>query len=91
MSGSCIKSHGEHERYAKIVYVLIDEVHIKPAIRYRGNHLISSSVDCPEKAARTALTIMGCPLMGGPSFVARILPIYSINHDILNDAINKLQ
>ena len=36
------------------------------------------------------LTIMVCPLMGGPSFVARISQIYSINHDILCDAINKV-
>ena len=70
--------------------ILADEVHIKPAIRYRGNHFIGSAIDDPTKTARTALTIMICPLMGGPSFVARILPIYSVTHEIMYDAISKV-
>ena len=68
--------------------ILVDEVHIKPAIRYRGNHLIGSAIDDPTKAARTALTITVCPLMGGPSFVVRILPIYSVTHEIMYDVIS---
>ena len=77
----------EKQKWCKL---LIDEVHIKPAIRYRGSHLIDSAIDDPSKAARTALTIMICPLMGAPAFVARILPIYSINHKLLYDAISKI-
>ena len=77
----------EKQKWCKL---LIDEVHIKPAIRYRGSHLIGSAIDDPSKAARTALTIMICPLMGAPVFVARILPIYSINHKLLYDAISKI-
>ena len=65
--------------------ILVDEVHIKPR-----NHLIGSAIDDPTKTTRTALTIMICPLMGGPSFVARILPIYSVTHEIMYDAISKV-
>ena len=83
MSKAMAKMKGMH----KWCKVLVDEVHIKQAIRYRGYHLIGSSIDNPSKAARTALTIMVCPLMGGPSFVARILLIYSTNHNLLHDTV----
>ena len=70
--------------------VLVDEVHIIPAIRHRDNHLIGSSVDDPTTAAWTVLTIMVCSLTSGRSYVALILPIYSINHEILCNTINKV-
>ena len=69
--------------------ILIDEVHIKPAIRYRGNHLIGSAIDDPTKAARTALTIMICPLMVDlhlwPGYYQ-----YIVTHEIMYDAISKI-
>ena len=52
---------------------LVDEVHIKPAIR---NHLIGSAIDVPTKAAY--------------GWVARMLPIYSVTHEIMYDAISKV-
>ena len=67
----------------KFCKVLIDEMHIKPAIRYQGCHIIGNAVDEPEKAARTILAIMIAPFMGGPAFVARLIPIYSLKADLL--------
>ena len=75
------------ERYCK---VLVDEIHIKPAIRYQGNHIIGFSVDDPTKAARTVLAIMIAPSMGKPAFVCRLIPVYSLNHDFLFEETNKI-
>ena len=73
----------------KFCKIIVDEVHIKPAVRYEGNHLIGYSADCPDKAARTMLALMVCPLMG-EAFIARIIPIYTLNAEILFDHIVKL-
>ena len=43
--------------------VLIDEIHIKPSIRCRGNHIVGNSVDHPEKPAKTILALMVCCMM----------------------------
>ena len=48
----------------KCCKILIDEVHIKPAIRSQGNHLIGYSVDWSDKPARAMLALMVCPIMG---------------------------
>ena len=74
----------------KYCEILVDEVHIKPSVRYQGNHLIGYSIDQPDKPARTILALIICPLLGGKSFVARLIPVYTINADILYDQILKL-
>ena len=75
------------QKYCKI---LVDEVHIKPSVRYQGNHLIGYSADAPDKPARTMLALMICPLMHGESFIARIIPFYSLTAELLFDQIEKL-
>ena len=70
--------------------ILFDEIHIKPSIRYRGGHVIGFSVDQEDKPAKTVLALMVDPLMGGPAFVARLVPIYSLKSDLLFDQINIL-
>ena len=62
----------DKQKYCKI---LVDEVHIKPSVRYQGNHLIGYSIDQPDKPARTILVLMICPLLGGKSFVAKLIPV----------------
>ena len=69
----------------KICYVQVDEIHIKPSIRYQGGHVLGYSVDDPSKAAKTVLAMMITPMMGKPSFVARLLPIFSLNHEMLHN------
>ena len=65
-------------------------MHIVPAIRYRGNHLIGQSVDQPHKATRTVLGLLISNMFGGPSFMARLLPIYLITGELLFDQIQQL-
>ena len=70
--------------------VLIDEIHIKPSIRYRGNHIIGNSVDHPEKPAKTILALMVCCMMGRPSFVARLIPVHTLTHEFLHKQTERL-
>ena len=70
--------------------ILVDEVTVQPAIRYRGNHLVGYAVDQQDKAARTVLALMVSPLMGAPAFVARLIPLYSISADLLFGQIVRL-
>ena len=57
---------------------------------FQGNHLIGYSVDQPDKLARTILALMVCPSLGGKPFVARLIPIYTLDGDMLFDQILKL-
>ena len=68
------------ERYCKL---LVDEIHIKAAVRYRGNHVVGYSHDEPSKIARTVLAIMIAPSMGKPAFICRLIPIYSLKTELL--------
>ena len=72
------------QKYCK---VLVDEVHVKPAVRYQGKHIVGFASD-QEKPARSVLALMVCPLLGAPAFVARLIPIYTINSDLLFEQIN---
>ena len=40
------------------------------------------SIDLPDKPARTILALMICPLLRGKSFVARLIPVYTLNTDL---------
>ena len=68
------------QRYCRLLF---DEIHIKPSVRYQGNHIIGFSVDKPSKPARTVLAIMVAPMMGVPAFVCRLIPVYSLKHILL--------
>ena len=75
------------QKYCKI---LADEMHIKPAIRYQGNHVVGYATDEPTKAAKTILALMVCPILGGEAFVARLIPVFSLKHDLLYDQLIRL-
>ena len=77
----------QKERYCKI---LVDEIHIKPTIRYQGNHVVGFSCDDSSKAARTVVAIMIAPSMGKPAFVCRLIPVYSLTHDFVYKQVLKV-
>ena len=70
--------------------VLADEIHMKPSVRYQKVHVIGYSIDEPTKAAKTILALMVCPILGGPAFVARLIPVFSLKHGLLYDQLLKL-
>ena len=69
------------------VILLFDEIYILPSIRFRASHLIGYSHDAPSEPARTLLFIMVKPLMGGSSFVVRIIPIYKLSSELLSSCL----
>ena len=66
-----IKSFSKLSGNGKYCKILVDEIHIKPAVRHEGTHVIGFSNDEPTKPARTVLAIMVAPSMGKPAFVCR--------------------
>ena len=74
----------------RFIKIMVDEIHVTASIRYRGHHLIGHSVDKPEKAAKTVLGLMLESLFGGPAFMARLLPVFSLDGELLFDQIKKL-
>ena len=70
--------------------MFFDEIHIKPFIRYREDHIIRNYVDQPETEAKTFLALMVCCLMGGSTFVARLIPVHSLEHEFLSEQLKQL-
>ena len=68
----------------KLCFITADEVHIKPSIRYRANHIIGFAEDEEEScAAKTVLAVMINFFGGQPAFVARLLPVKSLDAEFL--------
>ena len=59
-------------------------------MRYQGNHIVGYSPDEPTKATRTVLAIMIAPMMGAPAFVCRLIPVYSLKHDLIFEQTHKV-
>ena len=72
----------ETEKHCKI---LAGKIHIKPGGQYQRGYLKDFSVDEPENPARTLLALMVAPLIGQPSFVARLMPIFLLKCNFLFD------
>ena len=70
--------------------MFFDEIHIKPFIRYREDHIIRNNVDQPETEAKTFLALRVCCLMGGSTFVARLIPVHSLEHEFLSEQLKQL-
>ena len=66
-------------------------MHVKPAIRYRGNKLIGYTVNTEEPCpAKSVLAMLISPSLGAPAFVARLLPLTSLKADFLYEQVNVL-
>ena len=75
----------------KLCFISVDEMHVKPAIRYRGNKLIGYAVNTEEPCpAKSVLAMLISPSLGAPAFVARLLPVTSLKADFLYEQVNVL-
>ena len=52
--------------------------------------VIGKFVGQPDKAAKTVLGLMVETMFGGPSFMGRMIPVYSLDSDLLFDQIQKM-
>ena len=59
--------------------LLIDEIYVKSSVTYHGGSLYGSAVNRPDDLATTVLAFMLVPLFSGPSFLAKMLPVYKLN------------
>ena len=75
------------KKYCKIV---VDEIHIKPTIRYQENNIICYSHHKPSKPARTVLAIMIASIMRATVFVRGLIPVHSVKYELLFDQTSKL-
>ena len=68
----------------KIYFISADEVYVKPAIEFRGDHTVGMAVNqgqlCP---AKTVLTIMNNPIFSAHAFVARLLQVNNLAAEFL--------
>ena len=67
--------------------IIVDEIHVRPSIRYRGSHIIGKAIDNPNEAAKTVLALMVKPLADGRFFVARLLPVFNLKPEFLFEQI----
>ena len=67
--------------------IIVDEIHVKPSVRFRGSHVIGKSIDAPTEVAKTVLAVMVKPLADGKAFMARLLPISHLKPEFLFEQI----
>ena len=59
-------------------------------MRYQGNHIKGFSHNEPTNATRTVLAIMIARMMGGPASVCRLIPAYSLEHNLILEQTQKV-
>ena len=70
-------------RGQKSFIVLIDEVYVKPALRYHGGSVFGKAVNKPSEIATTILSFFLVGQFGGPKFLFRMIPVVDLNADFL--------
>ena len=65
-------------------------MYIKPSLQFRGGHVFGHAEDDNSQCARTILALMVKTLLGGPTFIARLIPIFKLNSSYLKQQLEKL-
>ena len=79
------------EGVGRSCFVTIDEIHVKPSIRYQANELVGMGVDQnPPKPAKTMLALMINFIYNTPAFIARFIPLTSLVAEFMLDQIEIL-
>ena len=72
----------------RICYLSVDEINVKPSVRYNGKSLIRYAVNTEEPcAAKSVLAMLVNMSMGAPAFVARLYPVRSLKGDFMHEQI----
>ena len=79
------KSLKENQRQC---VVMVDEVYIKKALLYHGGTVFGNAKNDPSKLATTMLGIMIKCLMGGPTFLLKMIPINGLDANFLFEQVN---
>lgn len=87
-----IKTLTPMQRY---IHLNVDEIYIKPAIRFTGGQIYGYACDNPNELAKTVVVVMANCDYGGPKFVAALKPVYHLDagfqQKIVLDVIQKIR
>ena len=85
---SCIV--GKLSGFQKHIQLNIDEIYIKPSLRFSGGQIFGYSADCPEKLEKTILVVLAISDFGGPQFVAVLRPVCRLTAEFQADVIKNV-
>lgn len=73
------------EERQNLCVVLQDKVYVNKMILYHGGQVFGRSVDNPECLAKIVLGIMVSCMFGGPTFLAKVLPVHRLSSNFLQE------
>ena len=68
---------------AKQCIVMFDEVYVKKMMTYHGGIVFGTAANDPTLLANTVLGLMVSCLLGGPTFLSRMIPVSKLNGEFL--------
>ena len=68
--------------------LMVDEIYVKASLLYHGGTVFGSAVNDPSSLASSMLGIMINCVMGGPSFLFKMLPVKGMDSQFLYDQVN---
>ena len=79
------------EKGQKNCFLSFDEIHIKPALQYQGQHVLGNAANASEPTpANCMLALMINPSFGAPAFIARLVPVKNLTADFLFDILKSV-
>lgn len=63
----------------KYIHLNIDEIYVKPSLRFTGGTVYGNACDNPNELAKTILVLMANCDFGGPKFVAGLRPVFRLD------------
>ena len=66
-----------------LVYLLLDEVYVKPMLQYHDGIVFGKSVNKPHQLANTVLSFLVVTLFNGPKFLYKMLRVRELDAEFL--------
>ena len=68
--------------------ILLDEIYLKQSLLYHGGELFGKAANNPDALANTSLGIMIKCLLGGPTFIFKMIPVKGLTASFLYEQVN---
>ena len=68
---------------------MFDEVYVKKALLFHGGSVFGKALNHPSMLAKSVLGVMVESLLGGPTFLSKMLPVTQLNSEFMLDEISK--
>ena len=73
----------------KLCALMFDEVYVKKALLFHGGSVFGKALNHPSMLAKSVLGVMVESLLGGPTFLSKMLPVTQLNSEFMLDEISK--